>query len=201
MNDDLRDNIKRLDPMHPGVPTEPVTSATSRQRLEHIMSTTPTRDVTKRSPRFAIAIAAAAAVVALVGVVALTGGDDAGPGPDVVAGPPLELSLGDAGTTMASCLPVSAEILADMSPAFEATATAVEGTTVTLTVDRWFAGGDAEQVVLEAPAGMTALTGGIEFEVGTQYLITAANGTVNYCGFSGEATPELRAIFDEAFGS
>src|SRR5690606_30842071 len=52
----------------------------------------------------------------------------------------------------------------------------------------------------EAPAGMEALIGGIPFEEGGSYLITAYDGTVNYCGFSGPATADLRAAFDEAFG-
>ena len=30
-------------------------------------------------------------------------------------------------------------------------------------------------------------------------LITAAGGSVNFCGFSGPATPEFLAFFDEAF--
>jgi hypothetical protein len=30
--------------------------------------------------------------------------------------------------------------------------------------------------------------------------VSAFDGTVNYCGFSGESTPELRALYDEAFG-
>jgi hypothetical protein len=46
---------------------------------------------------------------------------------------------------------------------------------------------------------MQALIDGFDFEVGQQYLITAAEGTVNFCGYSGPATPELTAAFDQAF--
>jgi hypothetical protein len=88
-----------------------------------------------------------------------------------------------------------------MSPAFAATATAVEGETVTLAVDRWYAGGDATTVELHAQPGMTALIDGFEFQVGESYLITATEGTVNFCGASGPATPELTALFDQAFPS
>lgn len=200
MNDPLRDQIRDLDPMHPGVPTESVTTPSSRQRLEHIMSTTETRTTESRTTGrwYAMAAAAAVVVVALIGVLTLTGnGDDA---PEAVAGPPLELSLGE-GDALASCLPFSVEILAGMPLAFEGTATAVEGEMITLAVDRWFTGGDAAQVTLIGPAGMEALIGGIEFTVGGQYLITATNGTVNYCGYSAPATPELRAAFEEAFGA
>jgi len=34
--------------------------------------------------------------------------------------------------------------------------------------------------------------------VGQKYLITAAEGNVNFCGYSGPATPELTAAFDAA---
>jgi hypothetical protein len=86
-----------------------------------------------------------------------------------------------------------------MPLAFEGTVTGVDGDVVTLDVDRWFKGGDATQVTITAPAGFEALIGGIEFDEGAQYLITATDGVVNYCGFSGPSTPEMRAAFEEAF--
>lgn len=112
---------------------------------------------------------------------------------------PLGLSLGQ-GDAMASCLPVDSATLSQMAPAFGATATAVDGEVVTLAVDTWYAGTDqAETVELRADQGLEALTGGIDFQVGEQYLITAAEGVVNYCGYSGPADPTLTALFDEAF--
>ena len=156
------------------------------------------RPATSTPPRRPVWLAAAAAAVVAVaaGVVLATGGDD-GDAP-VASGPPLELSLG-ASDTIASCMPVSADILADMPVAFAGTATEVEGARVTLTVDEWYAGGDAGTVVLEAQSGMEALIDGFTFEVGTDYLVSATEGTVNFCGFSGPATEELRAIYDQAF--
>lgn len=116
------------------------------------------------------------------------------------AKPPLELSAGDGGV-MASCLAFDPTLLAEMPIAFEGRATSVDGDRVTLDVDRWFKGGDSDEVVLLAPQGLEALIDGIAFEEGEQYLISATNGQVNYCGFSGEATPELQAGFAQAFGS
>ncbi len=113
----------------------------------------------------------------------------------------LELSAGDGGTTMASCLAFDPAILADMPVAFEGTVTSVDGDRVTLDVDEWFKGGDADEVVLVAPQGLEALIGGIAFQEDEQYLISATNGQVNYCGFSGESTDELRAGFEAAFES
>ncbi len=165
------------------------------------MSTSPTEQTIserapKKNPWFVGIAAAAVLVVAVGGVIALTGDDtDGGP---VAGGPPLELDAG-ADDPMAMCIMFSVEELARAPLAFEGTVTSVEGETVTLDVDEWFKGGEAEQVVLHAPAGMEALIGGIPFEEGGQYLITAYDGTVNYCGFSGPSAPEFRAAFEEAF--
>ena len=115
--------------------------------------------------------------------------------------PLFELSAGEGGDAMASCLAFDPAFLAEMPIAFEGTASAVGDDRVTLEVDRWFKGGDAAEVTLTAPAGLEALIAGIDFEEGQQYLISASDGTVNYCGFSGESTPELRAGFEAAFGS
>lgn len=146
-----------------------------------------------------VATVVAVAVLAFFGLTRFGLGNDAA---DVVApdAAPLELSLGE-GDALASCLALDVAVLAQMSPALAATATTVDGETVTLAVDRWYAGGNADTVVLEAPAGLQALIGGIDFVVGEQYLLTASDGVVNYCGYSGPATPELTAAFDEAFGA
>jgi hypothetical protein len=140
--------------------------------------------------------AAAALVLAIAGGIAFTGGDD---NPPVATGETLELNAGEE-DLMAMCIAFSPEELEKVAEiAFEGTVTAVDGDTVTLTVANWYRGDEAEIVVLNAPQGMEALIGGIPFEIGGQYLITAADGNVNYCGFSGPSTPELRAAFDEAF--
>ncbi len=206
MTDELRNRLSRLDPVPPEVAMEPVTSQSSQHLLEEIMSSQevapPEPDSGNKHKKawyaaVAAAVAAAAVVIVAIGAVGLFSGDTEDP---VASGPPLELSAG-VDDPMAMCIMYSVEELAKAPVAFEGTVTSVEGETVTLDVDHWFKGGDAEQVVITAPAGMEALIGGIPFEVGTQYLVTAYDGTVNYCGFTGESTPEFRADFEEAFGS
>lgn len=198
MTDELRSQLRKLDPMPPEVPTEPVTSESSRHRLEAIMST-PTIEQQQaperrsRTPWYAAVAAVAVIAVAIGGTLLATKSSD-----DVAAGPPLELTAGP-GDAMASCMVVSAEFLADMQVAFEGTVTAIEGEVVTLDVDRWFTQGDAATVVVTAPDGLVALIGGIDFQDGQQYLVTATDGVVNYCGYSGPSTPELTAIFETAF--
>jgi hypothetical protein len=199
MTDELRERLARLDPMSSDVPTEPATSESSRQLLEDIMST-PTKERTQPTPAprrtWTIGIAAVAALILAVAAgLALTGGDEA----PVASGPPLELNAGGE-DVMASCIRFSPEELDQVAEiAFEGTVTSVEGETVTLTVDTWFRGGDAAEVILNAPQGMEALIGGIPFTTGDVYLVTAQGGNVNYCGFSGPATPDYRAAFEEAF--
>ena len=199
MSEDLRDQLRRLDPMSPRVLTQEVTTKSSREMLEHIMST-PTVERPQARPRrriwYAVATTAVAGIIAVVAVTVFNGES----GPDVVAAPPLKLSLGE-GPGMASCLAVSADILRDMPIAFEATAVSVDGEQVVLDVIRWYAGGDAAQVVLTAPGGMVALIGGIDFEVGGHYLVSALDGVVNYCGFTDVYSPELAAVYAEAFGA
>ena len=212
MNDELREQLGRLDPMHPGVPVESVTTSSSRARMEKIMNTpvldheesltTPARrpmpiGTRRRRNWMLLSGVAAAAVVAIGGAVIIgSQGDDGGS--QVAVGPPLELSLGDS-NVMSSCIMFDVAFLSEMSPAFAGTATSVDGETVTLTVDRWYAGGDAASVVLHAAPGSPALIDGFEFVAGQRYLITAADGTVNFCGYSGLATPELTAAFEAAF--
>lgn len=195
MTDEMRERLSRLDPMHSGVPVEPATSESSRQLLEGIMST-PTKERAGEKPAnrrtWVIGVAAVAALVLAVAA----GLNLAGEG----GGEPLALNA-PADDPMAICIAFSPEQLAATAElAFEGTVTAVDGDTVTLSVDQWYLGGDdATEVVLNAPQGMEALIGGIPFEVGSQYLISAQDGTVNYCGFSGPATPELRSGFEAAF--
>ena len=35
----------------------------------------------------------------------------------------------------------------------------------------------------------------------SQYLVTAYDGVVSYCGQTGPATPELQDVFDQAFAT
>ncbi|MGH8870988.1 MAG: hypothetical protein ACRDWS_03330 [Acidimicrobiia bacterium] len=203
MTDQLRERLARLDPMPPGVSTESMTTPSSRTLLEDIMSTPvtekPETGRESKPNRWLVGVAAAVIlVVAVGGAITLTGG---GTGGDTVAStPPLVLNAGGEDST-AMCIQFSIDELAKAPIAFEGTVSAVEGETVTLDVDQWFKGGDAAQVVLNAPQGLEALIAGIPFEVGAQYLITAYDGNVNYCGFSGPSTPEMRAAFEQAFGA
>ena len=70
---------------------------------------------------------------------------------------------------------------------------------ITLDVERWYTGGEGDTVQITAPDGLEALIGGIDFVDGETYLVIATDGTVNYCGYSGPATPDLQSVYDAAF--
>jgi hypothetical protein len=102
---------------------------------------------------------------------------------------------------LASCIQFDVAFLRQMPVAFAGTATEVGGGRVVLAVDRWYRGGDADRVVLSVPGEQTSVAlDGVDFRDGGRYLVTATDGTVNGCGFSGPATPELEDAFARAFG-
>lgn len=201
-HDELRARLARLDPAPPSLPVDLPTSPRAHQLRERAMlTTTPTSD-TPTPPawrRPAVLAAAAAAVVALGAGGLLAQGDDAPAGKKPVSTLALKgPASSGGGTSMSSCVAFDVAILRDMPLAFGGTVTSVTGDSVTLDVDRWYKGGDADVVTVSTP-GQNVSIDGVEFVQGTRYLVTATEGTVNTCGFSGEATPDLTKAFDEAF--
>jgi hypothetical protein len=138
------------------------------------------------------AVLALALVAGAIGVVVNNNGAESSTAP-------LVLSAG--GDAAASCLPFDVQTLAGMPTAFAGTVTQIEGQAITLNVDRWYTGGDAQSVRLTTIDNAEALLGGIPFEVGSQYLLTASDGALNYCGYSGPATADFQSSFNTAFAS
>lgn len=114
-----------------------------------------------------------------------------------------DLALGRDAPTMARCIPFSVGLLADMPIAFSGEVTQREGDDVLITVDTWYRGPQTDQVRLVAPdMSMTSLGDtAVDFRQGSRYLVTATNGVVNYCGFSGLWTQERANEFAAAFGT
>jgi hypothetical protein len=231
MNDDqLRDRIGRLDPTG-GASIDPVTSPSARALLEDIMSTPPPapaetspRRPSHGRPLWRIAGVAAAVVAIAVGVavVANGGGDDEGELAITTTTPPTAPATDPTPTSPAPTEPVKAKVLELSAPvedmmamcavldptvlsqapiAFKGTVTMAENGVVQLTIDEAYKGTDAQAATLSAPEGMEALIGGVEWVVGEQYLVSAYDGVVSYCGQTGPATPELQALFDQAFAA
>lgn len=152
-----------------------------------------TKEPRVKQRRFGRLSAVAAALVVVVGGAALVGSLG-------TSGDPLVLT-GGAGDPMASCLVFDVETLGDMSPALGGTVVELTDSVATLEVDRWYTGGDAEIVEIEYTPGFEALIGTPTLEVGQRYLVTATDGVVNGCGYSGVATAEYEASFEAAFGA
>ena len=206
MTDDRRttDAVDRLRAADPARPADPDWPARLKHLVEAAMSTTDQETPVTPRPtarrRWAVPATAAAGVAALaVGGAALVGGLPGGDA-DPSRGTSVELALPGEDGAMASCVPFSAEFLADMPVAFAGTATSVTDQEVLLEVDRWYRGGTADTVVLtRPPADTAALLGSVEFTEGKRYLVTATDGVVNSCGFTMPWTAENAAVFDQAF--
>ena len=203
-DDDLRARLSRLDPAPAGAPVDPVTSPRARELVERVMTTSvqpphtaPADDLSSRRRRpLLLAVAAAAVLLALVG-----GAFALGTGTTDPSDPPttLALSLPSADAAM-SCMVFDPAFLADMPVALAGSVTAVEPGEVTVDVDRWYRGGSAVVVTIGVQRGNSAALDGVDFRPGERYLITAIDGTVNGCGYSGPATPELESAYADAFG-
>lgn len=110
------------------------------------------------------------------------------------------LALTADGSTTAKCAMPSAQILATFDTAFEGTVTSIDDGTVTLEVDRWYAGDEASTVTVEAPSkALEDLLMAVDFREGRTYLVSADNDRVTLCGFTTETSPELEALYEEAY--
>jgi hypothetical protein len=110
------------------------------------------------------------------------------------------LALTADGSTAGKCAMPSAEVLSTFDTAFEGTVTSVEDGTATLEVDRWYAGGEASTVTVEAPSrSLDDLLMAVDFQEGQTYLVSADGDRVTLCGFTAETDPELEAMYAEAF--
>lgn len=190
IDDELRNRLVATNPIPPSQPVDPVTSDRARAQMEEIMSTATAPPATR--PRAYRLIGTVAAVLAVtIGAATLLGG---------TSSEPLVLTA-DGSDAMAMCLPFEVDTLAEMSPAFGGTVVELTDSVVTLEVDRWYSGAGAGVVEIRYTPGAEALIGTPTFGVGQRYLITATEGAVNGCGYSGVATGDYEAAFDQAFGA
>lgn len=197
MHDDdrsLREQLQRADPARGLAPLPPTWLD---HRMEQIMTDAPLTPAAdpRRSlamrvwvPIAAVATAAAAAVA--IAVPLMLGG-----APTVE---PLALPEGG-GLASGSCLPVSVETLQAQEQAFAARVLSVEDDLVTFEVTERFAGDVSDRVTMPQVDELSSDFSLVPFAVGDSYLVTATAGTVTGCGLSGADTPELRAIYADAF--
>lgn len=202
MHDDdhqLREQLRGADPAR-DLATLPPTWLD--HRMEQIMTDTTT---TPAAPaRNARRTWTPAAVVAAAGVAAALTLGAAIAVPLALGGTPTveQLALPEGGgLASGSCLIVDTAGLLAQEQAFAARVLTVEGDTVTFEVTERFAGEVADRVTVPQVDGLTSDFSLEPFAAGDTYLVTATDGTIRGCGLSGADTPELRALFDAAFGN
>ena len=199
MHDDdraLRDHVRGADPARDLAPLPPTWLD---HRMEQLMTDqtphAPIPDV-RRSPAMRIWVPIAIAGTAAAAAVAIAVPLMLGGAPTVE---PLALPAGG-GLASGSCLPVSVETLQAQEQAFAARVLSVDDDVVTFEVTERFAGEVADRVTLPQVDELSSDFSLVPFAAGDSYLVTATDGTVTGCGLSGADTPELRAIYAEAFG-
>ncbi|MCC6495163.1 MAG: hypothetical protein IT193_02765 [Propionibacteriaceae bacterium] len=196
-DDGLRERIKLVDPSA----SLPLLAADQASRLMEETMSTPAASTPPTGSRRVLL--AAALVLAVAGVGWLFAGNILAGQPDVPrtpgAGPVVRLT---AGTASAKCrAPEAATLAASADFAFAGTVKAVSGQDVTFTVTRVYRGAAASEVQVELDDGRSeSLVGSGPARVGLGYLISAADGAVIGCGYSGEADSQgLRQLFEAAF--
>lgn len=217
----LRARLRSGDPAASLPPLDHASTA----RLTQVAMSTPSTATTRSGPasRLPRLIAAAAVVVAGGGGLwSVIGSDDdaaptaatdpapassapstpAAPGsPGSPAPAPAATVLTAPAAVAAKCMVPNVEVLRRQDLAFQGTVTALDGLTVDLSTAKVYAGDVADAVRVRAPsAEMSMLLNAVQFEVGKSYLVSATDGQVTLCGFSAEATPELTALYAEAYG-
>ncbi|GHE09438.1 hypothetical protein [Klenkia taihuensis] len=185
-DDELHARLRAADPLPDLPPLAP-------ERLDQLLedTVTGTEAPTTRRPRTLLLAAAAAAAVVVVGggALALTGRDG---GTTTLALAPPDVS--------ASCAALTPELLAGSDVAFAGRVTAVSGDTVVLETTQRFTGEVGDTVEVTQGDGSVVDGAALTFEPGQVYLLTADDGTIGSCSGSGPDSPELRALFDQAFG-
>jgi hypothetical protein len=207
VTDELEARLRRADPARAGAPVRPA-DAVEAEVLRRTIMTNDDEIVTatgagaarppwRRQPVVLGAVGAAAAAAIVITVVATTADED--DPPSAGEEPALTFELAPVDQLSQSCVPV-----ADIEPvagadAFAGTVVALEGRFVVLDATRWYTDGTAERVRLRGADQSVALDG-VDFVVGEDYLVTAADDVVQVCGVSGPASPELEALYDEWYG-
>jgi len=164
-----------------------------------------TTELRRRGPLAWLVAAAAVATIAGGGYAAVSSMQDngtveqAGPSTSPVDDP-VVLTLEAPTSLAAKCAVPTPELLAGAEVAFAGTVTAIDGDVVTFSPTETYAGESAEEIeIVGMSPDIRALTGQPEFVVGGTYLVSATDGQMSACGFSGEASPELQNLYDLAF--
>lgn len=218
----LREQLGALDPAATLRPADPaqvtrLLAATVRDDLDSDIPETRQTGVHERSRLTWLVAAAAVLLIAGVGMFVLLdqGADDppeaapSGPtasvdpvDPEQSPGEPTSVTtLGVPPTPdSARCAVPSADVLSRQSLAFDGVVETVSGDDVTIAPTVFYAGEPTDRVQVEAPPEvLRELLLAVDFQVGQRYLISALDGRVSVCGYSGAWSPGLEQLYLEAF--
>lgn len=203
-DDDLLHRLRAIDPTPAGVAIDPHDGPRARALLEDIVST-PTIETTTPAParrrRRWLPAAWAGGAVAVVAAGALALGTIGGGGSGTAKGGTVTYSLPFTDPLTASCLPVTEFRPPAGMAGLRGKVTAIDGARITIEVSKWFAGGDAGTVVLNADGATNPALDGVEFTVGNEYLVSVIDGAVATCGVSGPVDPALEQLYATWFGA
>jgi hypothetical protein len=94
----------------------------------------------------------------------------------------------------------NADLLSRSQVAFSGTVQEVADDVVVLAPDRFYTGEPTDLVEVRSdPAMLQALIGAVDFQVDQRYLVSATDGRVTVCGFSGPYSTDLAALYTAAF--
>jgi hypothetical protein len=212
MNDDeLRAALSRRDPAV-GQPVGAASGPQARALWERTMNTpvdqhttSPTtapgaRAAVPSRPRRRLVFALAAAVLATGGVGAAIALGPMTPDQAPQAAPVMALQVPEADVSQA-CAEFDVAFLQGMPVAFQGEVVEVSDTSAVLEVDRWFRGGQDDVTTVRVSTPGPEVSESVEMTQGKTYLVSAQDGFVSSCGYTGELTPDLLASFEEAFGT
>jgi hypothetical protein len=203
-DDNLLARLRAADPASSLSPADPDQVA---HLMEAVMSDTTTRTTESREngthdrgPLTWLVAAAAVFLIAASGVFALVN-HDGGTAP--TAGQTVT-QLGLRPTDARGpgrCVVPNVGVLRQQTIAFRGTLTSLGSSIVTFRVGHWFKGGPTDLARVTAPSSaLGPLVSLAAFHVGGSYLVSAHDGTVTECGFTGPATGHLAALYSHAFG-
>ena len=185
-----RDALKRADPAASLSPLSP--DRFERLRVAAMTETTPTANPTNRTrvrAAWGLAAGAAALAIGAFAVPALT-----------PATPPTALTAGGVEGIAAKCIEVTTASFDQVDLAFKATATTIEGDSVTLTVTDRYTGEVTDTVNTTQGDGQISDGGPLVYEEGASYLIAVSDGTILSCGISSAASDYLEGVYKETYG-
>ena len=209
-DDELRARLRRADPAAELPPADPAD-------VDHLLHRVVDADLretgTRRRNALTWLVAAAAVVVIATGAVLWVNESNKGHSDGGLLADPSTTTATPAPNTTSEltvaasgggrCIMPTPELLAAKPIAFEGTVVGVADGVATIRPTEVYAGEVADQVTVRgavAPDTGPTVEGDPEFVTGQVYLVAASGAQVIGCGLSGPVTPQLRALYDQAFG-